>query len=567
MPALLNCRLEDSHLDKVWLKNYAQDVPATIDTTEYQNLGELFANSADKFSHHPGFTNMGKTYTFAEMDQLSQQLAAFFQERLKLKKGDRLAIMLPNTLQFIAVMFAALRVGIVVVNVNPLYTAPELTHQLNDSGTKAIVVLANFAHVVAEAKPKLNSLEHIIVTELGDLFFGLKGYLTNWVVRNIKRMVPAYNLPEAIPFKRMLKLAAKCQYTPVHCQPDDTAFLQYTGGTTGLAKGAVLSHRNMIANVLQIYTWVESKLDQGRELVVTALPLYHIFSLTVCCFCFVRCGGEQMLITNPRDLSSFIKEMSRRRFSYFVGVNTLFHALNEHPDFAHIDFSRLKMTIAGGMALQESVAHKWHEITGKLISEGYGLTEASPVVTFNPTYVKQFNGSIGLALPSTDVSIRDPLGQELDVGAEGELWVRGPQVMSGYWNLPKASEEVLTKEGWLRTGDIARIDEEGFVYLVDRIKDMLIVSGFNVYPNEIENVIAAYPGVSEVAVIGVDSERTGQAVKAIIVATDKIDEVDLKAYCRQRLTAYKIPKIIEFRDSLPKSNVGKVLRRHLRETA
>ncbi|OGT54258.1 MAG: long-chain-fatty-acid--CoA ligase [Gammaproteobacteria bacterium RIFCSPHIGHO2_12_FULL_41_15] len=554
-------------MEKIWLKNYAPDVPATIDPNEYQSLAELISRVAERFGDLPGYTNMGQTYSYAKMDQLSRQIAGFFQEKLKLKKGDRLAIMLPNTLQFIAVMLAALRVGIVVVNVNPLYTAHELEHQLNDSGSKAVIVLANFANMLEKAKPTLRSVEYIIVTQLGDMFSGLKGLLTNWVVRRIKKMVPAYKLPESISFKRLLQLSKKTKLTPVTVDSEDIAFLQYTGGTTGLAKGAVLSHRNMVSNILQIKAVMNSQIEDGKEHIITALPLYHIFSLTVCCFCFMACGGEQTLVTNPRDLPNFLKLLASRPFSFFVGVNSLFHALNQQAGFANIDFTDLKMTIAGGMAVQESVAHKWHEITGKLITEGYGLTEASPVVSVNPVYVKQFNASIGLPLPSTDITIRDKLGQEQPIGGEGELWVRGPQVMKGYWSLPRASHDVITEDGWLKTGDVARIDEEGFLYLVDRIKDMLIVSGFNVYPNEVENVLASYPGVSEVAVIGVPSERTGQAVKAIIVATEKIDETDLKAYCRQRLTAYKTPKIIEFRESLPKSNVGKVLRRELHEPA
>ncbi len=554
-------------LDKIWLKNYAPEVPATIDVNEYANLNEFLSSQFDRYADRPGFTNMGKTYTYAEMDKISEQLAGFFQHKLKLKKGDRVAIMLPNCLQFIAVMFATLRAGMVVVNVNPLYTAHELEHQLNDSGTTALVTLANFADVVEKAKPNLRSVEHIIITQLGDMLGGLKGAVTNWVVRRIKRLIPDYNLPEAISFSYALKVAKNTKFTPVKVDHDDVAFLQYTGGTTGLAKGAVLSHRNMIANILQTSVIFHKMIDYGEEVMITALPLYHIFSLTVCCYCVLSWGSEQVLITNPRDLPTFIKTLAKKTFTMFVGVNTLFHALNQQPEFAEVDFSALKFTIAGGMAVQESVAHKWHEITGKLITEGYGLTEASPVVSVNPSYVKQFNASVGLALPSTEISVRDIKGQELPLGGEGELWVRGPQVMSGYWNLPKASTEVLTKDGWLKTGDIARIDEEGFVYLVDRIKDMVIVSGFNVYPNEVENVIASYPGVLEVAVIGVPSDRTGQAVKAIIVSTEPLSEKDIVAFCRQRLTAYKVPKMIEFRDTLPKSNVGKVLRRELRETA
>jgi long-chain acyl-CoA synthetase len=552
-------------LDKIWYKHYPSGVPRTINEEAFTSLASMMEYAYKTFPNNTAMTSMGAHITYAELDTLSQHFAAFLQHKLQLKPGARVALMMPNILQFPIAMLGILRAGMTVVNVNPLYTSRELVHQLNDSGADAIVVLTNFAATLEKALPDVK-LKHVIVSDLGDCIGGLKGLLVNTVVKHVKRLVPKWNIPKAIGFKQVMHQGAACTFDRVDVKPDDVAFLQYTGGTTGVSKGAVLLHRNMLANVLQIVSWVQPVASLGNEAVIVALPLYHIFSLTVCCFCFFSFGAECILVANPRDIDGFVNLLTKSRFSFFVGLNTLFNAICDHDKVDDIDFSKLRLTVSGGMALQSAVAKKWHEKTGLPIVEGYGLTEASPVLTINPVTIDHFNHSVGVPIPSTDVIVRDKDGKELPIGREGELCARGPQVMKGYWNRPEATAEVIDDQGWLRTGDIARIDERGFVYLVDRQKDMVVVSGFNVYPNEVEEVISTMPGIREVAVIGVPSERTGEAVKAFVVKSDQnITEADVRTFCRDKLTPYKIPKKVEFRFDLPKSNVGKILRRELRQ--
>jgi long-chain acyl-CoA synthetase len=549
-----------------WFRHYPEGVPREVDLDKFTSLVDMVQHSCSQYGDHVALSNMGHKVTYRELDELSCQFAAYLQQVLKLKRGDRVAIMLPNLIQFPVAMMGILRAGLVVVNVNPLYTARELIHQLNDSGCETIIVLANFANVLEQALEK-TGVKHVILTELGDMLGAVKKPLVNFVVRYIKKMVPAFQLPGAIHFVQALSLGRQHVFETVEIGHEDIAFLQYTGGTTGVSKGATLTHKNMLANVLQIVSWVgPTQPIPGQERVIVALPLYHIFSLTVCCFCFFCAGSECVLITNPRDLAGFVKTLAKKTFSFFVGLNTLFNHLADQPGFAQIDFSRLKLTVSGGMALQSAVAEKWHKLTGLPIVEGFGLTEASPVVTINPVTIKSFTGSIGVPISSTEACVMGADGQMLPPGVEGELCVRGPQVMRGYWNRPEATDNVLDKAGWLHTGDIARMDEAGYFYLVDRQKDMIVVSGFNVYPNEIEEVISTMAAVKEVAVIGVPSDKTGETVKAFIVKNEpKLTEDEIIAHCRSQLTAYKVPKLIEFRFDLPKSNVGKVLRRELRD--
>lgn len=549
-----------------WYKHYPPGVPHEIDLNRFSSLVDMVEHSFHCFRDHIALSNMGRRVTYGELDTLSRHFAAYLQQVLKLTQGARVAIMLPNLIQFPVAMMGILRAGMCVVNVNPLYTARELIHQLNDSGSEAIVVLANFANVLEEALPKTR-VQHVIVTELGDLLGGVKAVAVNAIVKYIKKMVPAYYIPLAKTFRQVLSEGAKQVFERVKITQEDIAFLQYTGGTTGLSKGAVLLHRNMLANVLQIVAWVEPTHPvPGNERVIVALPLYHIFSLTVCCFCFFCAGSECVLVTNPRDMDSFVNILKKTPFSFFVGLNTLFNHLAAHPKSQDINFQKLKLTVSGGMALQSSVAAKWHTLTGLPIVEGFGLTEASPVVTINPVTIQAFNGSVGIPIPSTEVCIMNERQEMLPPGAEGELCVRGPQVMREYWQRPEATREVLDDSGWLHTGDIGRMDEEGYFYLVDRQKDMIVVSGFNVYPSEVEEVISSLPTVKEVAVVGVPNDQTGEAVKAFIVKNDpNLSEEAIIAYCRRQLTAYKVPKLIEFRYDLPKSNIGKVLRRQLKE--
>jgi long-chain acyl-CoA synthetase len=555
-------------MDKFWLKAYQQGVPAEIDPTQYTSLTHLLEESFRKYADRPAYACMGKSMTYAELDRQSQHMAAWLQSR-GLAHGARVALMMPNVLQYPVAMAAVLRAGCTIVNVNPLYTPRELQHQLIDSGAEAIVVLENFAHTVEQVVAH-TSIKHIVVASMGDLLGTLKGAIVNLVVRKVKKMVPHYALPGAIGFNRMLALGARMQLAPVATGPDDIAFLQYTGGTTGVAKGAVLLHRNVIANVLQNEAWLKPTLDKlpaGQQLqFVCALPLYHIYALTICALMGPRTGGMNLLIPNPRDIPGFVKELSKYRIHILPAVNTLYNALLNNPDFAKLDFSSFLVCNGGGMAVQKAVAEKWLKLTGTPIIEGYGLSETSPVVTANRCDITEFTGTIGLPIPSTEVKILDDAGDEVPFGQPGEIAVRGPQVMAGYWQRDDETARCMTADGFFKTGDIGIMDERGYTRIVDRKKDMIIVSGFNVYPNEVEDVVATHPGVFEVACVGVPDEHSGEAVKLFVVRRDpSLTAQDLMAFCKQNLTGYKRPKLIEFRDSLPKTNVGKILRRELRD--
>jgi len=552
-------------MDKFWLKSYEAGVPADIDWTQYHSLTHLLEESFRKYADRKAFACMGKSMTFAELDKLSGAMAAWLQSR-GLTPGARVAIMLPNVLQYPVAMAAILRAGYTIVNVNPLYTARELQHQLNDSAAEAIIVLENFAHTVAEVLPN-TKLKHVIVGSMGDLL-GMKGLIVNFVVRTVKKMVPAWSLPSAVPFKRMLAEGARLTRKSVECGPEDVAFLQYTGGTTGVSKGAVLKHKNVIANVLQNEAWFAPTLAKasGELQFVCALPLYHIYALTVCALLGMRVGGMNLLIPNPRDIAGFIKELKGYRINIFPAVNTLYNGMLNHPDFASLDFSGLLVCPGGGMAVQKAVADKWLAVTGIPIVEGYGLSETSPVVAANRCDISEFTGTIGLPLPSTELRILNEADEVVPFGTAGEIAVRGPQVMAGYWQRPDETAKVMTADGFFKTGDIGIMNELGYVKIVDRKKDMILVSGFNVYPNEVEDVVAAHPGVLEVACVGVPDQHSGEAVKLYVVKKDKtLTKDDLQAYCKEQLTGYKRPKYIEFRDSLPKTNVGKILRRELRD--
>lgn len=551
-------------MEKVWLKRYPADVPAEIDPDRYSSLIEMFENAALRYADQPAFINMGEVMTFRKLEERSRAFAAYLQQGLGLQKGDRVALMMPNLLQYPIALFGVLRAGMIVVNVNPLYTPRELEHQLSDSGAVAIVIVSNFAHTLEKVVFK-TQVRHVILTRMGDQLSAAKGTLVNFVVKYIKRLVPKYYLPDAISFRTVLQKGRRMQYVKPDVINTDTAFLQYTGGTTGVAKGAILTHRNMQSNLEQAKAAYAPLLQPGRDLVVTALPLYHIFALTVNCLLFIELGGRSLLITNPRDIPGMVKELSRYPFIAITGVNTLFNALLNNEEFTHLDFSTLRLSVGGGMPVQKAVAEKWETLTGKHLLEGYGLTECSPLVTGNPYDLKHYSGSIGLPVPSTDVRLRDDDGNDVELGKPGELWVRGPQVMLGYWQRPDATDDVL-KDGWLATGDIATMDEDGFLRIVDRKKDMILVSGFNVYPNEIEEVVALHAKVLESAVIGVPNEVSGEAVKVFVVKKDaSLTPEELLTHCRRYLTGYKVPKIVEFRDELPKSNVGKILRRELRD--
>ena len=548
-----------------WLASYPKGVPAEIDPNQYRSVAALLEECCDRFRHRPAFTNMGKRITYGDLDRLSATFASFLLNDLKLAKGDRVALMMPNLLQYPVAIMGVLRAGLTVVNTNPMYTARELKHQLDDSGAKAIVVLDNFAATVAEVVGG-TSCRNVICTGIGDMLGFPKGAITNFVVRHVKKMVPAYSLPQAIRFDEAMKRGARSKMPKVDVGPDDIAFLQYTGGTTGVAKGAMLTHRNMVANMLQAFTWISPNMREGEEIVITALPLYHIFALTANFLTFARVGGFNHLITNPRDMPGFVRDIRNARFTALTGVNTLFAGLLNTPGFDGVDFSQLRLTLGGGMAVQRAVAERWKKTTGCTLAEAYGLTETCPAVCINPLDIPEYNGSIGLPVPSTEVSIQDDDGNHLKIGEVGELCVRGPQVMKGYWNRPDETAKVLSADGWLRTGDIARIDENGYVYIVDRKKDMILVSGFNVYPNEVEDVVAQMPGVLEVAAVGVPDEKSGEAVKLVIVKKDpNLTEEEVRAHCKANLTGYKLPRYIEFRQSMPKTNVGKILRRELRE--
>jgi long-chain acyl-CoA synthetase len=554
-------------MEKFWLKSYPPGVPAEIDPSQYSSLGELFEESFREYRTKPAFVCMGKQITYGELDALSGKLAAWFQSK-GLARGARIAIMLPNVLQYPVAIAAILRAGYVVVNVNPLYTPRELEHQLKDSGAEAIIILENFA-VTLQAVVRNSAVKHVIVASMGDLM-GAKGLIVNFVVRRVKKMVPAWSLPGHIKFNLAIAEGARHEFKPVKQGPDDVAFLQYTGGTTGVAKGATLLHRNLIANVLQSQIWLDparvGRDDIDQFVTVVALPLYHIFALTVCGLLTVRTGGLGVLIPNPRDIGGMIKELQGYAVTTIPAVNTLYNAMLNHPDFDKLNFSKLLVANGGGMAVQEAVAKRWYERTRSPIVEGYGMSETSPCVTCNPVTVTSYSGTIGLPLPSTDISIRDDENNEVPLGQPGEICIRGPQVMAGYWNRPDETAKVMTPDGFFKSGDVGIVNEAGYVKIVDRKKDMILVSGFNVYPNEVEDVVAKLPGVFEVAAVGVPDQHSGEAVKLFVVKKDQaLTDADIFAFCKEQLTGYKRPKIIEFRTELPKSNVGKILRRELRD--
>jgi long-chain acyl-CoA synthetase len=554
------------HVEKIWLKHYPKGVPAEIDVDEYASVRDVFHESIAKYTARPAYTCMGKTLTFDELDTLSRAFGAWLQAK-GCGKGTRVALMMPNILQYPVCLFGVLRAGCTVVNVNPLYTARELEHQLVDSGAEILVVVENFAHTVAEVIGR-TKVRQVVVTTIGELL-GVKGLLVDFVVRHVKKMVPPWRLPSVIALSDALAEGRRATLADVPLGHDDIAFLQYTGGTTGIAKGAMLLHRNIVANLLQARAWVQPFLaPDSREIVITPLPLYHIFSLTANCLTFMTLGAENVLITNPRDIPGFVKEMGKYRFTALTGVNTLFNALVNNPDFARLDFSSLRITLGGGMAVQEAVALKWKEVTGRPLIEAYGLTETSPAATINPLDLPAYNGSIGLPISSTEAILRDDEGKEVALGQPGELCIRGPQVMAGYWNRPDETAKVLDQDGWLATGDIGVMDERGFVRIVDRKKDMILVSGFNVYPNEIESVVVMHPGVLECAAVGVPDAKSGEAVKLYVVKKEPaVTADDVLRHCREHLTGYKVPREVEFRKDLPKSNVGKILRRELRDEA
>ncbi len=548
-----------------WLKSYPNGVPHEIDINEYSSINDILHQAFDKYKERPSFTCMGKEFTYGEIDSLSQKFASYLQNELKLSKGDRVALMMPNILQYPIALFGVLRAGMVAVNVNPLYTERELEHQLKDSGAETIIIFNNSCHILEKIYPN-TPIKNIITTGIGDLLGFPKSLIVNFVIKNIKKMVPDWSLPGHIKFNDILAKGDESKFRPTEVSLSDTAFLQYTGGTTGVAKGAILSHGNIVANMLQARAWIKSSIEEGQETIITPLPLYHIFSLTANCFIFSSIGARNVLITNPRDIPGFVKELSKWDFSAITGVNTLFNALLNNEEFKQLDFSTLKLTLGGGMAVQKAVAQKWFQTTGKPLIEAYGLTETSPAACINPLDSKEFNGKIGLPICSTIVKILDDDENELPVGEAGELAIKGPQVMSGYWNRDLETKKVMTKDGFFKTGDIATMDENGYFEIVDRKKDMILVSGFNVYPNEVEDAIAEHEGVLEAAAIGVPDEKSGEIVKLFVVKKDpNLTQEDIIAYCRSVLTGYKVPKIVEFREELPKSNVGKILRKDLRD--
>ena len=550
-------------MERIWLKSYPAGVPADIDPKKWRSLIELFDKSIDKYRSRPAFHNMGKSITFDELDKRSRDFGAWLQSK-GLAKGARVAIMMPNCLQYPIAMFGTLRAGCTVVNVNPLYTPRELEHQLKDAGAEAIVILENFGHVLQEVRAR-TSLKHVVVTSLGEML-GVKGVIVNLVVRKVKKMVPPYDLPGAISFKQALAEGSSKPLSTPSLGHEDIAFLQYTGGTTGVSKGAMLLHRNIIAALMQYEAWLAPAIGSERPVIITALPLYHIFSLTVNCLVMMVVGGENVLITNPRDIPGFVKELAKHKYTIITGVNTLFNALLNHPDFAKLDFSHVKLAVGGGMAVQKAVAERWKQVTGTPLIEGYGLTETSPSATANPMNASEFTGSIGVPMSSTEVVLRDDSDRDVPHGQPGEICIRGPQVMAGYWQRPDETAKVIGKDGFLHTGDIGIMDDKGFIRIVDRKKDMILVSGFNVYPNEIEQVLATHPGVLECAAIGVPDEHSGEVPKVFVVKKDpQLTEQDVLEHCKKGLTGYKRPKYVEFRSELPKTNVGKILRRALRE--
>lgn len=551
-------------MDKIWLKSYPPGVPAEIDAGKLRSLKELQERSYAEYADRVAYVQMGRSLTYRELDELSRGFAAWLQKVAGLKKGDRLAIMLPNVLQYPIALYGAFRAGVVVVNTNPLYTARELEHQLSDSGAIAIVVLENFAHVVQEVLPR-TQVKHVLVTGVGDYLGFPKSSIVNFVVRHVRRQVRAWHIAGAVTFRAALQAGSRQKLDPVEVGPDDVAFLQYTGGTTGVAKGAVLTHGNVAANVLQAEAWIGDTFGNTGGVVVTPIPLYHVFALTANCLLFLRLGWQNVLIVNPRDFRSTVAELKRHPFEFITGVNTLFNALLHTPGFESVDFSRLKITLGGGMAVQATVAQRWKEVTGHILTQAWGLTETSPAACINPT-TEDFNGSIGLPISSTDVAIKDDQGRDLPIGDIGEICVRGPQVMRGYWNRPDETEKVMLPGGWLRTGDIGRMDAKGYVFIEDRKKDMILVSGFNVYPNEVEAVAVTHPGILEAAAVAQPDEHSGEVVALFVVRKDPaLTEHEVIEHCRKALAAYKVPRHVYFREELPKSNVGKIVRKALRD--
>jgi long-chain acyl-CoA synthetase len=549
---------------KIWLeKSYPPGVPFDIDPDKYSSLSEMFNKYVEVYAERTSFINMGAEINYRDLDIQAKAFAAYLQNELGLVKGDKFAIMVPNCLQYPIALFGALLAGLTVVNVNPLYTARELEHQLKDSDTKAMLIIENFANTLEKVIDR-TPVKHVIITSLGDRLGTVKGAVVNCVVKYVKKMVPAFKLANTVRFNKVISKGITLTYTPIELCGDDLAFLQYTGGTTGVSKGAMLTHRNMIANLLQAKAAISPLMEEGNEIVVTALPLYHIFALTANCLTFLTLGGTNLLITNPRDMPGFVKELGKYKFTAITGVNTLFNGLLNTPGFNSLDFSTLKMSLGGGMAVQRSVGEEWEKVTGTRLLEGYGLTECAPLVTLCPYDQKSYSGNIGLPASSTDIRIIKDDGTDAEIGDSGEMWVKGPQVMKGYYQREEDTDDIL-KDGWLATGDIACMDENGFFKIVDRKKDMIIVSGFNVFPNEIEEVVMMHAGVLEAAAIGVEHESTGEAVKIFVVLKDKtLTAKDLIMHCRENLTSYKVPKNVEFRDELPKTNVGKILRRELR---
>ena len=554
-------------MDRIWLKSYPEGVPADINPTAYGSLGDFFAASVERYRDRVAYIGMKRTMTYGELDAQSRAFAAYLVEAAGLKRGARVALMMPNLLQYPVALFGALRAGFVVVNCNPLYSPRELNHQLANSGAEAIVVLENFAQTLEKAIAGTN-VRTVIVTAVGDLIGRPRGLVANLVVRRIRRAVPPWRLPQAVRFRRALALGRRRKLELPKIEPADLAFLQYTGGTTGVPKGAMLTHRNMIANLQQVAAWIAPVVGPGGETFVTALPLYHVFALTVNAFVPMMIGAQNLLIPDPRDIKGFVKALAATPFTIISGVNTLFNGLLNNPDFLRLDFSRLHVAVAGGMALQRAVAEHWKQVTGKPLIEGYGLTETSPIATINALTVEDYTGAIGLPVPSTDIAIRDIEGRDVPFGEAGELCIKGPQVMAGYWMKPDETAHVMTEDGYLKTGDIARIDERGFITIVDRKKDMILVSGFNVYPNEIEDVVMTHPGVHEVGAIGVPDAKSGEAVKIVVVRKDDaVTDAEIIAHCRQHLTGYKTPRHVEFRKTLPRSPIGKILRRELKDEA
>jgi long-chain acyl-CoA synthetase len=553
-------------MDKnLWLKNYPEGVPHEVSPNTFNNVVEIFEQSCKNYSDLPAFENMGAVLTYADLERLATNFAAYLQNKTDLVPGDKIAIQMPNILQYPVALYGAMKAGLIVVNTNPLYTPREMEYQFKDSGAKAIVIVANFADSL-EQVIKNTSIKHVFLTEIGDLMGFPKKHIVNFVLRYVKKMVPSFNLPQAISFSTALADNG-LKFKKVKILPDDIAFLQYTGGTTGVSKGAILNHFNIVANMEQMNAWMQTAVKDRIEVIITPLPLYHIFSLTVNCLGFMSKGGKNVLITNPRDIPGFVKELKKHKFTIITGVNTLFNALLNNEEFNKLDFSHLKVTVGGAMAVQRLVAERWKKVTGCVLTEGYGLTESSPAASANPIVGgKDRIGTIGLPIPSTEFKLMDDDDQEVAIGEPGEIWIKGPQVMQGYYNKPDETAKVITVDGWLKTGDIAIFTEEGYFKIVDRKKDMILVSGFNVYPNEIEDVVASCPGVLEVAAIGIPDEKSGEVVKIFVVKKDQgLTEDAVMAYCKENLTGYKLPKHIEFRTELPKTNVGKILRRALRD--